>query len=104
MDFISVLIYFLCGADIFDGTSWMKYFFWKGFAVYLKQYDLLTESWPQKCYINKIQAIKNNLIERYKFEDKLGQFINTRDFKTFELDDIIINRIKKLLNQLGVEI
>lgn len=104
IDFISVIIYFLCGADIFDGTSWMRYFYWKGYAVYLNQYDLITESWPQKCNINKIQAIKDNLIERFKFEAKLVQFINTRDFNTLELDHIINNRIIKLLNQLGVEI
>lgn len=104
IDFISVILYFLCGADIFDGTSWMRYFYWKGYSVYFNQYDLITESWPQKCNINKIQAIKDNLIERFKFEAKLSQFMNTRDLNTLELDPIIINRIIKLLNQLGVEI
>ncbi len=109
LDFISVILYVLCGADIFDGTSWMRFFYWKGYAVYSKQYDFLTEKWNDKSYLNEIQALKDNLIHNKKFENKLKQFINSLhfkliDFKLLDLDEIIINRINKILIQLGVEI
>lgn len=104
LDLISVILYFFCGADIFDGTSWMRYFYRNGYAIYLKQYDLITESWSNKCYLNEIQAIKDNLIEKMRFEDRLEQFINSYDFKKLQLDEVIINKIKKLLLQLGVKV
>ena len=99
----SVLLYNLLGADIFDGTSWTRFFFWKGYAFYLKQYSLISTSWTDRIENNNILAITKNLDQMRRFQSNLYQFINKNNFDLLDFSKEIINNIKKILNELGVE-
>jgi hypothetical protein len=47
LDPLSMLAYFLCGADIFDGLVWLKYGFHENFALYHNNFGLISKQWPQ---------------------------------------------------------
>ena len=98
-----VVLYNLLGADLFDGTSWLRYYFWRGHALYFKQFSLLEELWTNRVDHNNIKAIEHNLDQSRKLEQKLRQFINAYKFELLDLDESIINNIKKIINELGVD-
>jgi hypothetical protein len=45
LDPLGIVCYFLCGADIFDGTLWLKYGFHENVAFYINNYALLKGTW-----------------------------------------------------------
>jgi len=45
LDPLGIVCYFLCGADIFDGTLWLKYGFHENAAFYVNNYALLKGTW-----------------------------------------------------------
>src|SRR5690606_15759698 len=38
LDPLAIIIFFLCGADIFDGTNWLKFTFYDNLAIYTNNY------------------------------------------------------------------
>ena len=66
--------------EAFDGTSWTRFYFWRGYAMYLKHYSLISSSWTDRMGYNNIRAITKNLDQIRRFQSNLHQFINTNDF------------------------
>lgn len=99
----TVLLYNIIGADIFDGTAWTRFYFWRGHAVYLKQYSLITGSWTDRIGFNNITAISKNLERMRRFQSALHQFINTLNFDLLNFSKRIIINLKKILYELGVD-
>lgn len=102
-DPLTVLLYTFLGGDIFDGTVWIRYYFWSGYAMYLKNYSLISSSWTDNIAYNNIEAITKNLNQMRRFQSDLHQFINTNNFDDINIDKKIIQNIKKILNELGVD-
>ena len=99
----TVLLYNLLGGDIFDGTSWTRFYFWRGYAIYLKHYSLISSSWTNRIGYNNIMAITKNLDQMRRFQSNLHQFINTNNFDLINFSKNIIHNVKNILNELGVE-
>ncbi len=99
----TVLLYNFLGGDIFDGTSWTRFYFWRGYAMYLKHYSLISSSWTDRIGYNNIKAIKENLDQMRRFQSNLHQFINTNNFDLLKFSKKIIHNVKNMLNELGVE-
>jgi len=83
LDTISTPLYFLAGADIFDGLTWLRFAYLDGLTVYNHNYGAL------KCGINT----KNHLITARVFQDnirylsnlslEMRRFLNAREFHSF---------------------
>lgn len=66
LDPLTSLLFFLCGADVFDGLSWLRYVFREGNLIYLQQaallednselsdYEILSANW-----IDNLETIKS---------------------------------------------
>jgi hypothetical protein len=47
LDPLSILAYFLCGADIFDGLVWLRHGFHQNLAMYPSDFTILKKQWAR---------------------------------------------------------
>ncbi len=100
LDPLSVILYFLMGAEVFDGLSWLKYDYYNCCASYinnsnvLKSYDnaLLTDSEV------RIQTIKYNIYQLESLKKILIDFTKNQRYDIF--DKFGGNRFGNVINEL----
>lgn len=86
LDPISTILYFLVGAEIFDGLTWLKYSFTKGMAVYKYNFGAMN----QEIGIHtsdeqvRIKSLTNNIYFLEKMKYIMKNFIVTKDFNSFD--------------------
>lgn len=56
LDPITSSLYFLCGAEIFDGLTWLRYSYHKGFCYYWSNYGVFSENLGVRQRDDKIKA------------------------------------------------
>lgn len=74
LDTISTYLYFLAGADIFDGLSWLRYAFTDGDTVYRHLYGALelpinlnSDIVEARCWSNNLQYMQQMRLNMVKF-------------------------------------
>lgn len=96
LDPISVWLYYFCGADIFDGLSWLRYAFLDDKALYKNSWAILT---------NRVDIPDNDLIyESYLNNLDVLKDIQRRMAQFQSLDDLSITHldIKGILHTLSL--
>ena len=75
---------FLAGADIFDGLSWMRYYFRKGRAYYAKEFEYEA---PPDVLLDPARAtqalLQHNVEELEQIRSNLQYFVYTGDYAQF---------------------
>jgi hypothetical protein len=99
LDPISVWLYFLCGADVFDGLSWLRYSFWQNIALYRNSWAIISEQanlddqdLPYKSYLNNLDLLRSN-------QRALIQFVENLKISVLPFD---VNLITRTLSQAGI--
>ncbi|MEW6574012.1 MAG: hypothetical protein AB1374_10325 [Bacillota bacterium] len=104
LDPVSVVAYFLCGADIFDGLTWLRYKFIDGLTFSLSTARFLLGQW-EYCD-NELDVM--NWIQNLQFLDHLLKsmikFINTRSVNEFFMPQEYMARIVELVKTAGLQI
>jgi hypothetical protein len=103
IDPLSITLYFHCGADIFDGLSWLRFSFKNGTPKYLNHYALSEGYWDKKDNEIKLLAFSENLAELRRIKEWLSepsQLFNQSDpeFSNFCSEGIIA-----LIEKINVE-
>ena len=99
LDPINVILYFLAGAEIFDGLTWLKFAYHNGAAVYIQNYSVLS---PKYGIETKQISLKRNFwVDNLAFLTKLEHalinfnaeknynYFKELDNDTFKLSEII---------------
>jgi len=102
LDPISTSLFFISGADIFDGLTWLRYGYEKGNAFYLHNlaarkgfHNLTEESLRLKIAIS-------NLAELDNLQVQLETYAHSHDVATFaDNEDIILKAIDLLKANIG---
>ena len=97
LDPLSIIVYFLCGADIFDGTSWLKYSFHNDVAIYFNNYTLLNGGWEENTGLVRKNSSINNIRELQRLKLRLKHYATSRDFGALKLDKETLDSIKHLI-------
>lgn len=84
LDPVSIVSYFLCGADIFDGLNWLKFGFIENLAMYKTNYFLSKSSWimPEKKAHESKYA--ENIKEIGLLESRMQQFADSHSLKALQ--------------------
>lgn len=102
LDTISTLLYFVAGADIFDGLTWLRYAYVDGYTIYKQNYGNL--HLPVSTKTPMIDAhcwFKNHSYLR-DMELEMQRFASTGDFGAFKHhSEIIKNAHENMLSRLG---
>lgn len=98
LDPITSILYFLAGAEIFDGLTWLKYSYFNGLAIYLNNYGTINDKVGIHTNDKKvrIQSIYDNLNYLSSIKYVIYEFISTNDFKKF---DLLYNGMSKIIER-----
>ena len=83
LDPLTVCLYFLAGAEIFDGLTWIRYAYNYGKCIYLHNHGALKYGLHTKDNQVKLRAMTDNIYSLEKLEHRMREFISTGDFNKF---------------------
>jgi hypothetical protein len=103
LDPLSIVSYFLCGADIFDGPAWLKFGFHRNTAVYVNNYALLQRSWSDSDLSVRVSSYVLNLRELGRLISAMRRFTREYDLNVFRFEEDAVQEIKDLTSAAGLE-
>jgi hypothetical protein len=102
LDPINIIIYFLCGVDIFDGLSWLRYNYLKNRANYLAQsafysgnYTMSDDEILGLTWVTNIEFIE-------KLQSRLHEYLKDYNPDHLELSENERLLLSKLFNKLNI--
>jgi hypothetical protein len=86
LDSLSTVLYFLSGAEIFDGLTWLRFGFHNGQTIYRQNYGAVRgENGILKTARELSHSMwKDNYYYLESLRDQMRNFVRTNDFKSFE--------------------
>lgn len=83
LDPITSPLYFLAGADIFDGLTWLRMGYYKGLAIYMR--NLAMSDYPSNTADSKANAqiLASNYHYLRKLENEMKRYLNDGSFSAF---------------------
>lgn len=101
LDPIAVCLYFIAGAEIFDGLTWIRFAYDNGRCIYIYNRGALNYGLDTKDAQVKRRAMTDNIYELYKLERALRDYITTGNISKFSPHaDFIKNAIDTLETEL----
>jgi hypothetical protein len=101
LDPLSVTLYFLAGAEIFDGLTWLRYGFDKGLAVY-KENSYTMSGGPDAYESRRAKLIADNYFTFTLLEQALRAFLSNRDLTTITPHPDVVRREMAAIGVLGL--
>ena len=110
LDPINVILYFLAGAEIFDGLTWLKFAYHNGTAVYIQNYSVLSSKYgiettdmnlkrnfwvDNLTFLSKLKSILINFNVEKNYD-----YFKELDNDTFKLSELIEKLHIQFLNKL----
>lgn len=106
LDPLSVILYFLMGAEIFDGLSWLKYDYFNCCASYINNSNILKDY--ENAFLSdsevRMQTIKDNIYQLESLKNILIDFTKNQEYDIFDkfggngfgnvIDKLVQNTIK----------
>jgi hypothetical protein len=83
LDPLSTILYFLSGAEIFDGLTWLRYGFREGLAVYSQNFGAVSVGIDRRDDHVKASMMRGNLSYLVDLRNQMLKFLNTGDFSHF---------------------
>lgn len=110
LDPLNVILYFLAGAEIFDGLTWLKFAYHNGAAIYIQNYSVLSSKYGVET--SDLSLKRNFWVDNLAFLTKLKYALinfnaetNYDHFKeldndTYKLSELIERLHNQFLNKL----
>jgi hypothetical protein len=99
LDPLVSVLYFLAGAEIFDGLTWLRYGYTNGLACYLNNYGVRRLGIKKTDDDVKIKTIEDNLKSLLDLTRQMRKFLLDRDFSVFEYNSDILRESYSLLRK-----
>lgn len=86
LDPITSILYFLAGAEIFDGLTWLKYSYYNNCAIYSSNYGVLNPDLGINIIDSKVKSftISKNTYYLEKMKYTMRDFVKDKNFKVFD--------------------
>jgi hypothetical protein len=91
LDPVTTPMYFLAGADIFDGLTWLRFAYQDGRTLYKQNYGA-TIGLSIKAHVLDGICWDNNYRYLQELQLEMRRFLNTEDFKTFRFNHELFQR------------
>jgi len=103
LDPLTIICYYLCGADIFDGLAWLKYTFYHHLALYSNNYSLIKDQWTNTFEINMMSNSIENLNALNHLSSTLKHFSRTKNFESLNIKENVLQQVKSLTGTAGID-
>ena len=97
----SIWLYFLCGADVFDGLSWLRYSFVAAIGMYRNSWAILTEQIKLNDQDILYKSCLDNIQLFVQNQRKMTKFVDDYDRSYISIDS---NQAERLLNSIGISL
>jgi hypothetical protein len=84
LDTVTTPMYFLAGADIFDGLTWLRFAFHEGQTLYKHNYGALKFGVMTKAHVIDGRCWNDNYYYMKNMELEMQRFLQTQDFSSFK--------------------
>jgi hypothetical protein len=102
LDPLTSILYYLSGAEIFDGLTWLRFAFYQGSALYKTNVDLLNSRQNEKDYLNEKMVMLQNLIYMRNLVQEMKSFTRMRlagkEEEAFNCFTYISTVVKQIIN------
>lgn len=97
LDPLTVCLYFLSGAEIFDGLTWIRYAYNEGKCIYLHNHGALQYGLHANDKQIKLRAMTDNIYNLETLEYKMRDYITTKNFQKFGPHDSFLEQARDTL-------
>jgi hypothetical protein len=97
LDPVSVPLYFLAGAEIFDGLTWLRYAYDGGVALYRHNYAARRSLLHRTDDFIKLKTMQDNLGSLSDLGNQMRRFLNDGDLGKFGVNQQILEEAVDLL-------
>lgn len=102
LDTVSTPMYFLAGADIFDGLTWLRFAFYDGQTVYKHNYGALKFGVATKSHMIDARCWNDNYYYIREMELEMRRFLNEADFSVFKYHgDLFRTALENTMEAIG---
>ena len=84
LDTISTPMYFLAGADIFDGLTWLRFAFHEGLTIYKHNFGALQLGVATKAHMVDARCWYENYYYMSELQLEMRRFLASQDFSSFK--------------------
>jgi len=84
LDPLSCVLFFLAGAEVFDGLTWLRYAFRDGLCVYSQNYGALAIGVQHRDSRVRARILTDNVHYLQRLSIQMEKFLLDRDFAQFE--------------------
>jgi hypothetical protein len=103
LDTMTTPLYFVAGADIFDGLTWLRFGFKDGHTLYRQNYGVLALSIDTKWHLVDARCWSNNCYYLKDLQLEMRRFLKDGDFSAFRHHNSLIrDAYNNVAEALGV--
>jgi hypothetical protein len=84
LDPVSTILYFIAGAEIFDGLTWLRYAYYQGMAVYSENFRFLERQPTEKNNASRKHILQNNIAELDRMRNEMILFAGSGKYSSFK--------------------
>lgn len=92
LDPASICLYFVAGAEMFDGLAWLRYAFHEGSAIYRNSFAAKTIGLHRTDDFVKMKTMQDNLSYLSNMQVQMRTFLHTQDFSKLEWNGELVRR------------
>lgn len=83
LDTVTTPMYFIAGADIFDGLTWLRFAYYEGQTIYKHNFSAFKLGLTEKSHLIDARCWNSNYYYMRDMQLEMRRFAGTRDFTTF---------------------
>jgi len=103
LDTVTTPMYFLAGADIFDGLTWLRFAFHEGQTIYKHNYGALKLGISTTAHLVDGRCWNSNYYYIKDMELEMRRFLNEQDFSCFKYHkELFHDAVQNVLEEVGV--
>ena len=84
LDTVTTPLYFLAGADIFDGLTWLRFAFYNGYTLYKQNYGAFKHGVTTKAHMIDGHCWNDNYRYLKELELEMRRYLNDHDIHVFK--------------------
>jgi hypothetical protein len=102
LDTVTTPLYFLAGADIFDGLTWLRFAFYEGQTIYKQNYGATKLGVKTAAHVIDGLCWNHNYRYMKDLELEMRRFLNGHDFSAFRYHrDLFKNAVDSTTEEVG---
>ena len=102
LDPLSSSLYFLAGAEVFDGLTWLRYSYSGGQAVYYHNHGVINYGIHERDSLVNARSLRENVYYLQRLKYQMLDFLAKPSFKKFGFyHDVLEKSYETFLTQLG---